>query len=326
MQGKESSEQNAKSKCSAGIDVCKSWLDAHIVPAGCSLRVSNDAQGHRQLKRWLAKYEVVLLAMEATGKWHRQVHRSLHASGFSVAIVNPLRARLFGEALGLLAKTDRVDARMLALLAAGISPSPSAPASDCIEALRELVTARHSAVAEQTALENQLLAANTAFLRTQLRRRIDRLAKDIARLDAEIAKRIKADPGLVRRYEILLSIPGLGAVTAATLVADMTELGTCNAKQIAMLTGLAPLADNSGSREGRRVIRAGRPAVRRVLYLCALSASRCNATMKALYTRLTAAGKPHKVALVAVARKLIILANTLISQDRTWQPNVPINA
>ena len=181
-------------------------------------------------------------------------------------------------------------------------------------------------MAEQTALENQLLAANTAFLRTQLRRRIDRLAKDIARLDAEIAKRIKADRGLVRRYEILLSIPGLGAVTAATLVADMTELGTCNAKQIAMLTGLAPLADNSGSREGRRVIRAGRPAVRRVLYLCALSASRCNATMKALYTRLTAAGKPHKVALVAVARKLIILANTLISQDRTWQPNVPINA
>jgi transposase len=214
---------------------------------------------------------------------------------------------------------------MLALLAASISPSPSAPASDCIEALRELVTARHSAVAEQTALENQLLAANTAFLRTQLRRRIDRLAKDIARLDAEIAKRIKADPGLVRRYEILLSIPGLGPVTAATLVADMTELGTCNAKQIAMLTGLAPLADNSGSREGRRIIRAGRPAVRRVLYLCALSASRCNAAMKALYTRLTAAGKPHKVALVAVARKLIILANTLISQDRTWQPHVPIN-
>ncbi len=162
---------------------------------------------------------------------------------------------------------------------------------------------------------------STGFLRAQLRRRIDRLTKDIARLDGEIAKRIMADQSLARRHEILLSIPGLGPVTAATLVADMTELGSCNAKQIAMLTGLAPLADESGSREGRRVIRAGRPTVRRVLYLCALSARRCNAAMKSLYDRLTAAGKPHKVALVAVARKLIILANTLISQDRTWQPN-----
>ncbi|MGA7711024.1 MAG: transposase [Rhizomicrobium sp.] len=326
MQGKESSEQKTNAKSSAGIDVCKSWLDVHVIPEGCSRRFSNDAQGHRQLKRWLAKYDVAVIAMEATGKWHRQVHRSLHASGLKVAIINPLRARLFAEAIGLLAKTDRVDARMLALLAASLLPSANTPAPVLIEALKELVAARHSAVTEQTALENQLASANTSFLCAQLRRRIDRLAKDIAGLDAEIAKRIKADQGLARRYEILLSIPGLGPVTAATLVADLTELGACNAKQIAMLTGLAPLADDSGSRQGQRVIRAGRASVRRVLYLCALSAKRCNAATKALYDRLTAAGKPRKVALIAVARKLVILANTLISQDRLWEQNAPLNA
>ncbi len=326
MQGKEPSEQKTKVKSSAGIDVCKSWLDAHVLPEGCSLRVSNDAQGHRKLKRWLAKHGVEIIAIEATGKWHRPVHRSLHASGFKVAIVNPLRARLFAESIGLLAKTDRVDARMLAILAASLMPSASTPAPDFIEALKELVAARHSAVAEQTGLENQLASANTGFLRALLKRRIERLAKDISSLDAEIAKRIAADLGLARRYEILLSIPGLGPVTAATLVADLSELGACNAKQIAMLTGLAPLAKDSGAHQGQRVIRGGRAGVRRVLYLCALSARRCNAAMKALYERLTAAGKPHKVALIAVARKLVDLANTLINQNRLWHPNAPAHA
>jgi len=326
MQGKESSEQKTKGQSNAGIDVCKNWLDAHLVPQGCSLRVRNDAQGHRQLKRWLMKHDVRLIAIEATGKWHRQVHRSLHASGFRVAIVNPLRARLFAEAIGLLAKTDRLDARMLALLAESLSPQAKAPASEAVEALQELVAGRDSAVAEQTALENQLAAANTAFLRRQLKARIVRIAKDIANLQAEIERQIGCDEALARRHAILLSIPGVGPVTAATLIATMAELGSCTAKQIAMLAGLAPLADQSGARDGQRMIRAGRAAARRVLYLCALSAKRCNPAMRGVYDRLTAAGRPHKVALVAVARKLVILANTLISQNRPWQSEPPCHA
>jgi len=323
MQGKESSEQKTKGKSNAGIDVCKNWLDAHLVPQGCSLRVRNDAQGHQQLKRWLMKHDVTLIAIEATGKWHRQVHRSLHASAFRVAIVNPLRARLFAEAIGLLAKTDRLDARMLALLAESLSPQAKAPASEAVEALQELVTGRDSAVAEQTALQNQLAAANSSFLRRQLKARIVRIAKDIASLQAEIERSIGNDEALARRHAILLSIPGVGPVTAATLIATMAELGSCTAKQIAMLAGLAPVADQSGAREGQRVIRAGRAAARRVLYLCALSAKRCNPAMMALYDRLTAAGRPHKVALGAVARKLVVLANTLITQNRLWQPEAP---
>jgi len=272
------------------------------------------------------KHDVRLIAIEATGKWHRQVHRSFHASGFRVAIVNPLRARLFAEAIGLLAKTDRLDARMLALLAESLSPQAKAPASEAVEALQELVAGRDSAVAEQTALENQLAAANTAFLRRQLKARIVRIAKDIANLQAEIERQIGCDEALARRHAILLSIPGVGPVTAATLIATMAELGSCTAKQIAMLAGLAPLADQSGARDGQRMIRAGRAAARRVLYLCALSAKRCNPAMRGVYDRLTAAGRPHKVALVAVARKLVILANTLISQNRPWQSEPPCHA
>src|SRR5882672_1821558 len=257
MQGKESSEQKTKVKSSAGIDVCKSWLDAHVLPEGRSLRVANDARGHRQLKKWLTEHDVSLVA---------------------------------------------------------------------IEALQELIAGRSGAVAEQTALENQLAAANTTFLRRQLKGRIDRIAKDVASLQTEIERRIGCDQALARRYAILLSIPGVGPVTAATLIAGMTELGTCSAKQIAMLSGLAPVADQSGARDGQRAIRGGRAAVRRVLYLCALSAKRCNPAMSALYNRLTAAGRPHKVALIAVARKLIVLANTLIAQNRSWQSQPPIHA
>jgi transposase len=326
MQGKESSEQKTDYKSNAGIDVCKNWLDAHLVPQGCSLRVGNDTQGHRKLKRWLLKHDVRLIAIEATGKWHRQVHRSLHTSGFKVAIVNPLRARLFAEAIGLLAKTDRLDARMLALLAESLSPQAKAPASQTVETLQELVAGRDSAVAEKTALENQLDAANTAFLQRQLKVRIVRIAKDIASLQSEIERQIGCDEALARRHAILLSIPGVGPVTAATLIASMAEMGSCTAKQIAMLAGLAPLADQSGARDGQRTIRAGRAAARRVLYLCALSAKRCNPAMRAIYDRLTAAGRPHKVALVAVARKLVILANTLISQNRPWQSQPPCYA
>lgn len=326
MQGKESSEQKTRDQSNAGIDVCKNWLDAHLVPQGNSLRVGNDAQGHRQLKRWMAKHDVKLIAIEATGKWHRQVHRSLHASGLRVAIVNPLRARLFAEAIGLLAKTDRLDARMLALLAESLMPQAKAPASEAVEVLQELVAGRDSAVAEKTALENQLDAANTLFLRRQLKARILRITRDIASLQSEIESQIGCDEALARRHAILLSIPGVGPVTAATLIVSMAELGSCTAKQIAMLAGLAPIADQSGAREGQRVIRAGRAAARRVLYLCALSAKRCNPAMTAIYERLTAAGRPHKVALVAVARKLVILANALISQNRLWQSEAPCHA
>ncbi len=323
MQGKESSEQET-SKSYVGIDVCQDWLDIHVLPAGTAWRVENNNQGHRALKRRLAALEVDLVTIEATGKWHRQLHRSLHASGYRVAVVNPLRARLFAEAIGILAKTDRLDARMLAMFAMTLTPAARPPAPENINAIKELVQARESAVDEQTALKNQRVTAETPFLRCQLESRLARIAKDIKALEAEIAKSIEADDNLARRYIILLSIPSFGPITAATLLVCLAELGSCDHKQIALLAGLAPIADQSGKREGRRTIHGGRAAVRAALYRAALSAIRYNRDMKILYARLTAAGKLKKVALIAVARKLIVLANILIRDDRPWQISAPV--
>lgn len=323
MQGKELSEQQALEQSSVGIDVCEAWLDVHILPGGVAFRVANTPQGHRQIKRRLKALQVRSVVIEATGKWHRPVHRSLHAGGYAVALVNPLRARLFAEALGVLAKTDCVDARILALFAEHLAPAAKEPAAEELEALQELVQARDSAVAEATALKNQRAAAATAFLRKQLDRRCRRLQADIDALEAEALRRIQADTSLARRYAILLSIPGVGPLIAASLLARMPELGHLAAKEVTLLAGLAPIADDSGNRTGHRHIKGGRPAPRRSLYLAALVASRANPAMKPFYQRLRAAGMDAKPALIAVARKLVILANTLLSQNRPWQTVAP---
>ncbi len=323
MQGKDVSEQETKGESSVGIDVCEAWLDIHILPAEQAFRVPNSHQGHRTLKRRLERYDLGLIVIEATGKWHRQLHRTLHAGGYEVRVVNPLRARLFAESMGLLGKTDRLDARMLAVFADKLGNAGRPPAPELIEALQELVQARVSAVEEQTALANQLKSAETVFLRRQLGRRLKRIAADIQAIETELRRRIKADEALMRRYAILLSIPSFGPVVAMTLVARLPELGSCDDKQIAALCGLAPWPDDSGPREGARHIRGGRHPVRIVLYLAALSATRCNRDMKAFFRRLTAGGKQSKLALIAVARKLVLLANTLIAADRLWLPEPP---
>jgi transposase len=325
MQGKESSEQET-GKSYVGIDVCQDWLDVHVLPAAITWRVQNTAQGHRLLKRRLEDRGVDLIAIEATGKWHRQLHRSLHASGYRVAVVNPLRARLFAEAIGVLAKTDQLDARMLAMFAVSLTPAARPPAPESLDAIKELVRARESAVEEQTALKNQRVSAETAFLQHQLADRLARIAADIKALEAEIVRSIEAEEALVHRYAILRSIPSFGMIIAATLLVCLAELGSCDHKQIALLAGLAPIADQSGKREGRRTIHGGRETVRRALYLAALSATRCNRDMKLLYDRLIAAGKLKKVALIAVARKLVVLANILVREDRPWQISAPANA
>ena len=326
MQGKEASEQETKIKSSVGIDVSKYWLDVHVLPADKSLRVANSCAGIRQLKRWLLHYDLMLVVIEATGKWHRHLHRSLVASAIAVAVVDPYRVRMFAKAQGVLAKTDRLDARVLALFAVMMRPSARMPAPQTMAELAELVVARASAVEAQSALKNQLGTAASKFLKRQLERRIVRAGKDIAALDGEIFRRIQADDALARRYAILTSIPSFGFAIAATLIACLAEIGSMTAKQVGMLAGLAPIADQSGEREGTRVIWGGRPAVRRVLYLAALSAARFNTDMKTFYQRLRASGKPPKVALVAIARKLAVLANTLIHENRTWELRPPLHA
>jgi len=321
MQGKVLPNRGATTEVYVGIDVCKDWLDIYLHPLGHHVRVANSKVGLSALKRQLAGVTVALIVMEATATYHRKAHRTLHAAGFAVCVINPLRARLFAEARGTLAKTDAVDARILAILGESLLPEPKAPAPESLEALQELVHARAAATAEATALTNRSQASHTAFLKAELKRRIKALEGHIARLEAEIVQRIKADPALARRYAILASIPGIGPVAATTLIVDLAELGHCSRRAVALLAGLAPIACDSGETTGQRHIKGGRAIVRTALYMAAVAAARCNPDLAAFYKRLRAAGKKAKVALTAVMRKLLTLANTLIKEDRLWKPH-----
>lgn len=265
MQGKSLLEARSAYPVYVGIDVCKDHLDAYLHPLAQHWRVANDKNGLRRLKRLLAGHGRALIVMEATAKYHRLAHRSLSQSGFAVAVVNPLRARLFAEAIGALAKTDRVDARMLAFFGAKVDPQAMPPAPEEIEALQELVHARNAATAERTALANRLAASQTAFLRAEIKRRLKALDGHVKRLAAEIEARIANDPILARRHEILLSIPGVGPGVAANLLADLAELGSLDRHASACLAGVAPFADDSGETIGQRHIRGGRASPRRAL-------------------------------------------------------------
>ena len=320
MQGQKSPERSAQPGVYVGVDVCKDWLDVYLHPIGQKLRVSNAPEGLRALKRRIAELPVELIVMEATGKFHRQAHRTLHAAGLAVAVVNPLRARLFAEAVGQLAKTDRLDARMLALMAQTLEPSALAPAPEALEALQELAHARAAAKAEETALSNRRGASQTAFLKAELGRRLKLLAGHVERLDAEIERRLGADPALKRRYDILITIPGVGPVAAVALVVGLPELGACSGKAATLLAGLAPLARDSGAKAGERHIWGGRAFVRTGLYMAAVAAARCNPQLRDDYNRLKDAGKKAKVAITAIMRKLVVLANVLIKEDRPWKP------
>ena len=317
MQAKVMPEQ-ATLPVYVGIDVCKERLDVHLHPLGMRLAVANDAGGWRRLKRVLAPHSIARVVMEATSRYHRAAHRSLHAAGFDVAVVNPLRARLFAEALGSLAKTDAVDARILALMAERLDPAATPPNRKAVETLQELDRARSAAIDERVALGNRHALSDSAFLRTELARRLRSLDTHIARLDTALGKTIAADPTLARRSAVLCSIPGVGIVTAIAILANLDEIGTLTDKQAAALAGLAPIARDSGAARGPRHIRGGRPKLRRALYMAALSAARYNPALKLFYQRLRDSGKPAKSALIAVARKLLILANTIVAQNRTW--------
>jgi transposase len=320
MQGKV--ERNAEAKICVGIDVSKAWLDVALTPINTLFRVANNRKGHKALVERLSGLDVAAVIVEATGKYHRGVHMFLHERGFSVSVVNPYRSRKFADALGQLAKTDKIDAMVLARYAELVRLEAQAPAPKVLAELAELVHARNAAVTAQTALRNRLGAAHSSLLKRELRAQIRLGAGHVRRLEQAIRALIVGNAELTRRYMIITSIPGIGPIVAAALVGLFPELGTLTAKQVAALTGLAPMNWDSGEMRGRRAIKGGRPVVRRFLYMAVLSAAvrGANADLKAFYEQLRSRGKAAKVALVAVMRKLAILANTLIAEDRKWSP------
>ena len=320
MQGKMTSVGAAQAVY-AGIDVCKAWLDVYLHPIGQSFRVPNSKDGCRSLASKLSSAAAGLVVMEATGKLHRLAHRLLSEAGFAVAVVNPSRSRKLAEALGMLAKTDKIDARLLAFYGAALGPSPTPVPAKSLAELQELVLARQAAKAEETALKNRIGAAESRVLKGLLEAQLKAHARLLARLEAAIAALVAKNAGLKRRCEILASIKGVGPIAAVTLVACLPELGRVSGRQIAALAGVAPMACESGDMKGLSRIKGGRPHVRTALYMPGLTASRCNPDLKAFFCRLREAGKPPKLALTAVMRKLLVLANTLIREDRHWTPD-----
>jgi len=306
------------SKPTIGVDISKDHLDACRWPSGESLRVTNDATGHRKLLRWIGA-EVARVAFEATGAYHAVLERALHRADVPCTKLNPARVRRFAQAIGTHAKTDRVDARLIARMAAMLEPAPQAPRPMVIAELHELQLARTALMRERTAATNRAGRLTLALLKRQHATRLRQIERALEELDAAIAALVASDEGLARKAEILCSIPGVSLVTAAAILAELPELGTLEATTVASLSGLAPFTRESGQWKGQARIGGGRGDLRRAIYMPALSAARFNPDLKTVYDRLRAKGKPAKVALVAVMRKLVILANALVRDDRIWQ-------
>jgi transposase len=323
MQGKELPGQSAGKQIYVGIDVCKEVLEVYLHPIGRKLAVANTSDGLKKLKREIADLDIALVVLEATAKYHRLAQRMLHAAGYRVAVINPLRSRLFAEAVGQLAKTDPIDARILAMFGDSLSPEVRPPAPELVEELQEIVRTRQQAAIDLAAFKNRRGATIGSYVRRELERAIKNIEAHVERLECEATRRIKNDPALARRYAILTSIPGVSTATGLMLLVGMSELGSCSNKAAALLAGVAPIAADSGKTDNARHIRGGRSYVRRALYMAALSAARFNTDLKAFYQRILGKHPEKKYALTAVMRKLIVLANTLIKEDRLWQPVHP---
>lgn len=305
-----------------GVDISKASLDVHLYPEAASARFGNDKKGFSALIKWLAGRTISRIVFEPTGPYHRGFESCFLEAGFPLAKVNPRQARRFAEALGTNAKTDAVDAAMLARYAAMVEPRALPPQDASLVELKELLCARRALVKDRTAVQNRAHQRRLALLKAQARERLKHIDRQLAAIDAAMRAVLSQAAALKAKFDILTSIPGVGEMTAFAMLIDMPELGTLENQCAASLAGLAPMARDSGQWRGRRSIGGGRAGLRQALYMPALVAVRFNADLKAVYDRLVGAGKPAKLALVAVMRKLLILANALLKKGVQWEPKL----
>jgi len=296
-----------------GVDVAKSALAVHL--AGQHLHFPNSPAGHAQLGQRLAKWPQCHVVCEATGGYEQPLVQSLHTAGIPVSIIEAGRVRHFARAKGLRAKTDPIDAAVLTAFGQAIQPVAAPPPSAQQTQLAELVQRRHQLTQLAVNERNHAEHYTDKFRRQQSRQLVRLLEKQLQQCDAAIAALLKADAALAHKAQRLQAIPGVGPVVAATVLAQMPELGQLNPQTAAALAGVAPYNWDSADQKGRRAIAGGRRAVRTALYMAALSAVRYDRILKAFYQRLLAAGKKPLVALTACMRKLIILMNRLLKND-----------
>lgn len=301
-----------------GIDVSKRWLEVHIHEEAESQTIGNDAEGLRSLIAYLQGVQPVLIVFEATGGYENRAVQALREAGFAVAVVNPTRVRRFAEALGILAKTDRIDARVIAHFARVVQPAVNGPQTPLEEQLAACVERRRQLLVSLVAEKNRL-AACPDCVRAGIEAHIAWLEAHLEQLEGEIQRLIGEKPEWQARAELIDSVPGIGPVTAATLVAELPELGRLNRQKIAALVGVAPFNKDSGPKRGKRKIFGGRGGIRRTLFMAALSATRFNPVIRTFYESLRQRGKEKKVALVACMRKLLVILNAMLKKGEAWR-------
>lgn len=295
----------------------KAQLDVALRPAG-RFAVPNDEPGVAQLLTRLKAMPPTLVVLEATGGVELPVTTALALAGVPVVVINPRQVRDFAKATGQLAKTDAIDAGVLARFAEAIRPTPRRLPDEQTQALAALVTRRRQLIEMLTAEKNRLASARPA-IRKHLRAHISWLERALQQTDTDLAEAIRQSPVWREKDELLRSVPGIGPVLTTTLLANLPELGTLTHKQIAALVGVAPLNRDSGTLRGRRTVWGGRAQVRTVLYMAAIVAARFNPVIRSSYQRLCAAGKAKKVALVACMRKLLTIINAMLKQRTPWR-------
>jgi len=304
-----------------GIDVAKAELVVAVRPSGAPWAVANDAAGVRTLVARLQEERPTLIVLEATGGYELLAVGALAAAGLPVVVVNPRQVRDFAKATGQLAKTDRVDAAILALFAERVQPAVRPLPDEAAQELDALLARRRQLLEMLQAERNrlgQVFGGGRQPVRKSLKTHITFLERELRIADTELGQMIKQSPAWRAQDDLLQSVPGVGRVVALTLLAELPELGRLSRRQIAKLVGVAPLSRDSGTLRGRRFVQGGRASVRAMLYMAALVATRRNAVIRAFYQRLVAAGKPKKLALVACIRKLLTMLNAMVRSTTRW--------
>lgn len=304
-----------------GIDVSKDTLDVHGLPTGSPSRFDNTAEGRAQLLSFLPKAGTSLSVVEATGGYERGLVAEAVTAGHHIAVVNPRQVRDFAKAFNVLAKTDRIDASVIARFAETTRPEPVGY-NERQEQLRELIVRRRQLIDHRTAEKNRCETARSSLVRNSVRKLIETINKDIARIDRAVVELVQSNNDWRDRYKRVSEVPGIGKQTAAVMLAELPELGHLNRQQVSSLVGVAPFNRDSGQFRGRRSIWGGRVGVRNVLYMAALSAKRSNPVIRAFAARLLAKGKPPKVVITACMRKLLTILNALLRSNERWAPRL----
>jgi transposase len=302
-----------------GIDVSKDRLDVAVRPSNESFSVGRNAAGLEQLIARLRQLSPRVVALEATGGFETVVAAALSAAGLPVAIVNPAQIRAFARAIGQRAKTDPIDARVIAHFAEATNLEPRPLPDEQTRLLADLVGRRRQIIEMIGAERQREQRLSAPRLKKSIARLVKALEKELASLDGDIGDAVRGSPAWRAKEELLASVPGVGPVISHTLIAELPELGQLGGKQITALVGLAPFTRQSGKWRGKSFIGGGRTDVRAVLFMGALVAKQHNPVLKAFFDRLIAAGKPKMVALIAVARKLLTILNAILRDNRPWQ-------